>query len=117
MNTDLTIQDLNPWLQDGERQGVAVYRLFAQFLINRGRSVKLSQIRLIFRDVYGADVEAGMYQEYYLSIGGRQCSKCGGNGKYAMAVIDGRLWSATGTTCFKCNGAGYVMRKTRNATV
>lgn len=117
MNTDLTLEDLNPFLQKAERMGVSVYRLFAQYIIDSGRTVKLSQIRMIFRDVYGLIVERGMFAEYTESIGAKQCQKCLGTGLYVMQIIDGRPWSATGTTCWKCNGIGYVMRKTRKARV
>lgn len=41
------------------------------------------------------------------------CSKCSGTGLYVMAVIDGRPWSATGTTCWSCGGTGWKVRKPR----
>lgn len=40
-----------------------------------------------------------------------RCGKCGGNGKYVMAVINGQPWSATGTQCFGCGGAGWVVKR------
>jgi hypothetical protein len=39
------------------------------------------------------------------------CGKCGGNGKYVMAVVNGAPWSATGTTCFACDGKGWIIRR------
>ena len=40
-----------------------------------------------------------------------RCSKCGGNGIFAMAIMNGRPWSATGTTCWKCEGRGWIFRR------
>lgn len=38
------------------------------------------------------------------------CNKCAGSGIYATAVIDGRPYSPTGTTCYPCNGAGWIVK-------
>jgi len=36
------------------------------------------------------------------------CSKCSGTGIYAMWYENGQPKSLTGTTCYKCNGYGYI---------
>lgn len=38
----------------------------------------------------------------------RICTKCAGNGIYAMEIRNGQPWSLTGTTCYKCNGRGWT---------
>ena len=41
------------------------------------------------------------------------CGKCAGTGLYVMEMRNGRPWSATGTTCWSCNGLGWKQRKPR----
>jgi len=40
-----------------------------------------------------------------------RCSKCNGNGRYVMAVVNGQPWSATGTTCYACGGKGWIIKR------
>jgi DnaJ-class molecular chaperone len=37
------------------------------------------------------------------------CPKCEGSGLYCMGTLDGRPFSPTGTTCWKCNGTGRIV--------
>ena len=41
------------------------------------------------------------------------CPKCAGTGKFALYVMDGRLVSNTGTTCWRCHGTGKVQTGTK----
>lgn len=44
------------------------------------------------------------------------CSKCNGNGKYVMSIINGQPFSFTGTTCYKCNGKGWIVKEKKPRT-
>lgn len=39
-----------------------------------------------------------------------RCRKCGGSGMYAECILDGRPYSSTGTMCWSCGGAGWIIR-------
>jgi hypothetical protein len=99
----ITAEDLDPVVSEAKRLGVPAYRLMA--------GSKLWQVRQAFRTAYGAEIEREHCTAYYSSIGYKVCSKCGGSGKYIMAMVDGRPWSTTGTTCWKCDGSEWVKSK------
>jgi DnaJ-class molecular chaperone len=54
--------------------------------------MKVSEVRRILNSLSDEKVKAKGY---------KKCSRCGGSGNYSYNPLDG-------TTCFKCNGLGYV---------
>lgn len=57
--------------------------------------MKISQARQLLNS---------MTPEQRKSKGYKVCSRCGGTGNHAFNPIDG-------STCFKCNGLGYIKLK------
>ena len=103
METEITANDLDPIVKHAIKTGKPAFIFFD--------GLKLSQVRQAFETAYGKEIADHHNAEYMRYAGYRECSKCGGTGKYAAYVLDGSLYSPTGTTCWKCNGSGWTKSK------